>query len=340
MELNEALDTFKSIGAEVIDESTIGKGVDVNTFNSRLQRLDAGWHFIDEKCNPTARVFVIGKEGVGFFRFSVRLSRISNPEGNDRLEVTLRLLGYVKEGSRKNLDNICNMLFKEDMMAAADLKLGESIAILEKAGAKVQLMEDTDEYDDADLGLNVNPKEYHKQKAKMTSLKNRNIGTNEAPNGHKEEDDDFDDDAYDVFSKPTPYKISDSAAICKNPTFKKRYQKELLALFDSSKTPDEFFEKCTKVYEKYNDLYDELDDKIVDMEDDGKKVPEDLKYKKNFYDAMGNALSEWDFGNWPGDMVLKCNDMALARQMIVHLFENDFSLESAMEVYNKLKTRR
>ena len=87
-------------------------------------------------------------------------------------------------------------------------------------------------------------------------------------------------------------------------------------------------------------MYDELDDKIVDMEDDGKKVPEDLKYKKNFYDAMSNALSEWDFGNWPGDMVLKCNNMGLARQMIVHLFKNDFSLESAMEVYNKLKTKR
>ena len=223
------------------------------------------------------------------------------------------------------------MQFNKSNEKANELTLGESIAFLEKAGYKVQLMEDTDEYDDADLGLNVNPKEYHKQKAKMTSLKNRNIGA---------DDDDLDDDAYDVFSKPTPYKISDSAAVCKNPTFKKRYQKELLALFDSSKTPEDFFEKCTKVYEKYNDLYDELDDKIVDMEDDGKKVPEDLKYKKNFYDAMGNALSEWDFGNWPGDMVLKCNDMELARQMIVHLFKNDFSLESAMEVYNKLKTKR
>ena len=115
MELNEALDTLKGIGAEVIDESTIGKGVDVKTFNSRLQRLDAGWHFIDEKCNPSARFYVVGKEGVGSFRFSVRIGRISNPEGNDELEVTARFLGYDKEeGSRKNLDNICNMLFKED----------------------------------------------------------------------------------------------------------------------------------------------------------------------------------------------------------------------------------
>ena len=199
------------------------------------------------------------------------------------------------------------------------MNLKEAKQILRNAG---YILEDTDEYDDADLGLDVDPTEYYKRKAKRTSLS------------------ELDDSPYDVFRKPTPYKISDSAAVCKNPTFKKRYQKELLALFDSSKTPDDFFEKCTKVYEKYNDLYDELDDKIVDMEDDGKKVPEDLKYKKNFYDAMGNALSEWDFGNWPGDMVLKCNNMGLARQMIVHLFKNDFSLESAMEVYNKLKTKR
>lgn len=195
----------------------------------------------------------------------------------------------------------------------------EAKRILKKAGF---ICEDTDEYDDADLGLNVDPTEYHKRKAKMTSLS------------------DWDDTPYDVFSKPSSYKISDSAAICKNPTFKKRYQKELLALFDSSKTPEDFFEKCTKVYDKYNDLYDELNNRFDDMEYDGKNVPEDLQYKKNFYDAMGNALSEWDFGNWPGDMVLKCNDMGLARQMIVHLFKNDFSLESAMEVYNKLKTKR
>ena len=50
------------------------------------------------------------------------------------------------------------MELNKAMKKANELALGESIAILEKAGAKVQLMEDTDEYDDADLGLNVNPK--------------------------------------------------------------------------------------------------------------------------------------------------------------------------------------
>ena len=56
------------------------------------------------------------------------------------------------------------------------MKLDEAKYILENAG---YIIEDTDEYDDADLGLNVNPKEYHKQKAKMPSLKDRVIQTYE-----------------------------------------------------------------------------------------------------------------------------------------------------------------
>lgn len=36
-------------------------------------------------------------------------------------------------------------------------------------------------------------------------------------------------------------------------------------------------------------------------------------------------------------MVLKCGtNMKLARQMILHLFKDNFSMKSAMEVYNKL----
>lgn len=42
--------------------------------------------------------------------------------------------------------------------------------ILKKSGF---ICEDTDEYDDADLGLDVNPKEYHKQKAKRLSWTDR-----------------------------------------------------------------------------------------------------------------------------------------------------------------------
>jgi len=69
-----------------------------------------------------------------------------------------------------------------------ELKLGESLDMLEKAGALISLKEDTDEYDDADLGLNVNPKEYHKQKAKMTPLKERIIQAYEAFIRRKEKD--------------------------------------------------------------------------------------------------------------------------------------------------------
>ncbi len=50
------------------------------------------------------------------------------------------------------------------------------------------IIEDTDEYDDADLGLNVKPKEYHNQKAKMASLKDRVIQAYEDFIRRKEKD--------------------------------------------------------------------------------------------------------------------------------------------------------
>lgn len=298
-------------------------------------------------------------------------------------------------------------------MTEQDLKLGESIDILEKAGAQVQLMEDTDEYDDADLGLNVNPKEYHKQKAKMTPLKERIIGAYEAFIRRKEKeaemswkktvkyrgggndeaglmedyedrwgekfphkntmtlyefykimmanydtreyiydnskkDDlkgiltgkgkyyDEDDDDDDDFDKPSQYDIRDTATVCKNPTAKKEFQKELLGLFDSSKTVKDFLHKCDKMYDKYMGMYDKLDDKIMDLEDDGKKVPKEMKEKCKLYDQISDAYGDWDWGIWPGDMVLKCENMKLARQMILYLFKNNFSMKSAQEVYNKL----
>lgn len=65
------------------------------------------------------------------------------------------------------------------------MKLSEAKYILEDAG---YIIEDTDEYDDADLGLNVKPKEYHKQKAKMASLKNRVIQAYEEFIRRKEKD--------------------------------------------------------------------------------------------------------------------------------------------------------
>lgn len=47
---------------------------------------------------------------------------------------------------------------------------------LKKEGYKIKaftLLADTDEYDDADLGINVNPKEYHKQKSLQMSLQSK-----------------------------------------------------------------------------------------------------------------------------------------------------------------------
>lgn len=293
------------------------------------------------------------------------------------------------------------------------MKLSEAKYILEDAG---YIIEDTDEYDDADLGLNVKPKEYHKQKAKMASLKDRVIQAYENFIRRKEKDaeqswkknvkyrgggndeddlmdnykerwgekfphqntmtiyefykimmaiyssreyiydnskkddlkgimtgknqyygeDDDDDDDDDYFDKSKSYELHDSAIVCKNAAWKKAYQKELLALFDSSKTPNEFLKKCDKLYNKYDDMYYELVDKIIAMEDDGKKLPKEIKDKQEYYDHISDAYNDWDDGMWIGDMIIKCNNMKLARQMILHLFKNNFSMKSAMEVYNKL----
>lgn len=57
----------------------------------------------------------------------------------------------------------------------------------------------------------------------------------------------------------------------------KKIQKELLGLFDSSKTVKDFLHKCDKMYDKYISMYDKLDDKIDNMEDHGKKVPKEMK---------------------------------------------------------------
>lgn len=50
------------------------------------------------------------------------------------------------------------------------MRIKEAIDLLLQNGF---LVEDTDEYDNADLGINVDPKDYHRQKAKMHSLEDR-----------------------------------------------------------------------------------------------------------------------------------------------------------------------
>ena len=116
MNLDEAKQVLKENGYILeVKNDIIGNLVDLEVLNNRLQRLDKGWHFDVSRCNSTAKVFVIEKEGVGYFRFSVLLSMVRNEAGNDTLLSRARLLGYEKEeGSQKNMDNICAMLFKEE----------------------------------------------------------------------------------------------------------------------------------------------------------------------------------------------------------------------------------
>lgn len=115
MDLVEAFDKLDEAGAAVSHDGSIGNVVDLKVLNRRLQRLDKGWHFDISRCNSTAKVFVIEKEGVGYFRFSALLSMVRDEAGNDALLARARLLGYEKEeGSQKNMDNICAMLFKEE----------------------------------------------------------------------------------------------------------------------------------------------------------------------------------------------------------------------------------
>ena len=114
--LENAKNLLKENGYILEDKNDIiGNLVDLEVLNNRLQRLDKGWHFDVSRCNSTARVFVIEKEDVGYFRFSVLLSMVRSEAGNDTLLSRARLLGYEKEeDSQKNMDNICAMLFKEE----------------------------------------------------------------------------------------------------------------------------------------------------------------------------------------------------------------------------------
>ena len=113
MELNEALKRLDEAGADVKD--AVGNVVDLTLLNSRLKHLDAGWHFIVEECHPSARVYVIGKEGIGKFRFTVKLGIMQNPLGNDYMLPRVKLIGYERaEGALANIASICSNLFREN----------------------------------------------------------------------------------------------------------------------------------------------------------------------------------------------------------------------------------
>jgi len=74
----------------------------------------------------------------------------------------------------KDCESIAEVIQFIQACLSKDMQIETALGILKDNGAEI-IKEDTDEYDDADLGINVNPKEYHKQKGLMKSLKDRII---------------------------------------------------------------------------------------------------------------------------------------------------------------------
>lgn len=289
------------------------------------------------------------------------------------------------------------------------MKLSEAKYILEDAG---YIIEDTDEYDDADLGINVKPKEYHKQKAKMASLKDRVIQAYEEFIRRKEKDaeqswkknvkyrgggndeDDLienyedwweekfphkntmtvfefykimmsnydtrsyikenskvkdlesclfsknnywhitdngwadDDDDEDELYKPDLHVVNYCKKICKSKEGKKLLSQELNKAFSKAKNPNEFYKAIDKIEDHYWDLLDKATDKW-----DEKKL--------DLFDQMVDALSRFRSNNyWFGQIISKSNTMDFAKKCIAHLFKNNFSVASAVEVYNKIKNQK
>lgn len=285
------------------------------------------------------------------------------------------------------------------------MKLSEAKYILEDAG---YIIEDTDEYDDADLGLNVKPKEYHKQKAKMASLKDRVIqayedfirrkekdaeqswkknvkyrgGGNDEDslmNSYKErwgekfphqntmtvfefykimmsnydtrryiydnsKESDLEDtligkgkyydgdgaldDDDDDFEKPNLYNINYCKKICKSKEGKKLFSQEIDKAFSKAKNPKEFY----KIIDKTEDHYWDLLDKDTDSGNEK---------KLDLWDAMTDALSRFNSDDyWLGMIISKSNTMDFAKKCVAHLFKNNFSVTSAVEVYNKIKNQK
>lgn len=289
------------------------------------------------------------------------------------------------------------------------MKLSEAKYILEDAG---YIIEDTDEYDDADLGLNVKPKEYHKQKAKMASLKDRVIQAYEEFIRRKEKDaeqswkknvkyrgggndeDDLienyedwweekfphkntmtvfefykimmanydtrsyikenskvkdlegclfskteywhitddgwsdDNDDEDELYKPDLHVVSYCKKLCKSKEGKKLLSQELNKAFSKAKNSEEFYKVIDKIEDHYWDLLDKATDKW-----DEKKL--------DLFDQMTDALSRFRSNNyWFGQIISKSNTMDFAKKCIAHLFKNNFSVASAVEVYNKIKNQK
>ena len=285
------------------------------------------------------------------------------------------------------------------------MKLSEAKYILEDAG---YIIEDTDEYDDADLGINVKPKEYHKQKAKMASLKDRVIqayedfirrkekdaeqswkknvkyrgggndeddlmdnykdrwgekfphqntmtvfefykimmanydtrsyikenskdkdleGCKTSKNSYWDNDDSDDEEDNDLY-KPDLYMVSYCKKLCKSKEGKKLLSQEINKAFAKAKNAKEFYKAIDKIEDHYWDQLDKATDKW-----DEKKL--------DLFDQMTDALSRFrSDGYWLGKVISNANTMDFAKKCVAHLFKNNFSVASAVEVYNKIKNQK
>lgn len=297
----------------------------------------------------------------------------------------------------------------------SNIKLHEAILKLKQAGL---IVEDTDEYDDADLGVNVDPNEYHHQKGLMRSLKDRIIAAYESWIESKEKDaenswkrkvsyrgggndeddlmndyklrwgeelphkntltlyeffkimmsnestkeyifdnskqkdlnglkvgkDDYyyegndDDENKKVISPPAYWDLGCNVNICRNSEYKKAYKQELISVFNSSSSLKEFFKKCDKLTDKYVDEFNKLDNKIDFYKDEGEKVPKELRDKCDYYDKLSEAFGEWS-GMWLEDIMKKLNDVKKCKMFIDDLFNHDFSIKFAKELYKKIMSK-
>jgi hypothetical protein len=112
MELNEALDTLKDAGATLSEGAGLeGKVIPLSEFNRYMAGMAPGWKIIEGESNKMARVFTVGKEGIGKFKFSVLLP-YGEKDGNFQLDCQVRFLGATSEDDAwGRIDSIVRRIF-------------------------------------------------------------------------------------------------------------------------------------------------------------------------------------------------------------------------------------
>ena len=112
MELNEALDILKDAGATLSEDAGLeGNVIPLSEFNRYMAGMAPGWKVIEDKSNKTARVFTVGKEGIGEFRCSILLP-YSEKDGNFQLDCQIRFLGATPyDDAWGKIDKIVRRIF-------------------------------------------------------------------------------------------------------------------------------------------------------------------------------------------------------------------------------------